>query len=408
MRRLLIIETDLILSMGYMRVFIVAGFDVERATSESRAIEAIGRFKPDAVLINLLFPPGNRGVKLIKWIRSEPSFRELPIVAYLREDLDDLAASAQLAGANECCVLGKTGVQDLLAAVQRLLGPPEPELPVAEEKVKSASPPSLPSALSPSSALAPPEPEPVQEIPPPKPPVQEEPASSHIQVLSKLKELSLFLFKSQNRSTRPPLIQELRRKTEVLMTEEAVRSLPALMSTAAALLALLKELAEKPDAINASSMRTINQSVNFFEELLKQPLAKSGESEHPFKVLAVDDEVIARRAVASALGLVQLTPESAKDPREGLELAKAARYDLFILDVNMPGMTGFELCEKLRHSALYKETPVIFVTANDGFDSRLRFARSGGDDFIAKPFLQTELAAKALIHLLSGRIRGLN
>jgi DNA-binding response OmpR family regulator len=85
-------------------------------------------------------------------------------------------------------------------------------------------------------------------------------------------------------------------------------------------------------------------------------------------------------------------------------LARAQRYDLFVLDVNMPGMTGFELCEKLRASSTYKETPVVFVTASDTFDSRLKFARSGGDDFIAKPFLRPELAAKALIHLLSRRL----
>ena len=69
----------------------------------------------------------------------------------------------------------------------------------------------------------------------------------------------------------------------------------------------------------------------------------------------------------------------------------------------MPGMTGFELCTKLRTLPLHKKTPVIFVTALTGFESRASSTMSGGNDFIAKPFLFIELAVKALLYILRAR-----
>jgi DNA-binding response OmpR family regulator len=70
----------------------------------------------------------------------------------------------------------------------------------------------------------------------------------------------------------------------------------------------------------------------------------------------------------------------------------------------MPGMTGFELCTKLRALPAHKKTPVIFVTALTDFESRTSSMMSGGNDFIAKPFLFLELAVKALVYVLRGRL----
>ena len=60
-------------------------------------------------------------------------------------------------------------------------------------------------------------------------------------------------------------------------------------------------------------------------------------------------------------------------------------------------MNGFELCTKLRTLPAYKKTPVVFVTSLNDFESRANSTMSGGNDFIAKPFLFIELAVKALV-----------
>jgi two-component system copper resistance phosphate regulon response regulator CusR len=71
----------------------------------------------------------------------------------------------------------------------------------------------------------------------------------------------------------------------------------------------------------------------------------------------------------------------------------------------MPGMNGYELCAKLRKLANHKKTPVVFVTSLTDFESRTHSTMSGGNDFIAKPFLFIELAVRALVYVLRGRLQ---
>ena len=70
----------------------------------------------------------------------------------------------------------------------------------------------------------------------------------------------------------------------------------------------------------------------------------------------------------------------------------------------MPNMTGFELCSKLRMLPAYAKTPVVFVTGLNDLENRANSTMSGGNDFIAKPFLFIELTVKALVHVLRGRL----
>ena len=70
-----------------------------------------------------------------------------------------------------------------------------------------------------------------------------------------------------------------------------------------------------------------------------------------------------------------------------------------MLDVDMPQLTGPEVCKKLRSLPLHAKTPVIFLTSLNRFDVRMSTAQSGGDDFVTKPFMPSELAVKALTHI---------
>ena len=70
----------------------------------------------------------------------------------------------------------------------------------------------------------------------------------------------------------------------------------------------------------------------------------------------------------------------------------------------MPNMNGYELCAKIRNLPAYKKTPVVFVTSLNDLEARANSTMSGGNDFIAKPFLFIELAVKALIYVLRGQL----
>ncbi len=122
-------------------------------------------------------------------------------------------------------------------------------------------------------------------------------------------------------------------------------------------------------------------------------------------ILVVDDEALACRTITYALKKAQLQSISVEDPNAALKLLSENKFDLVFLDVDMPGMNGFELCNKLRNLPLHKKTPVVFVTRLDDFNNRTKSMVAGGNDFIAKPFLFIELTVKALIHVLRGKFQ---
>ena len=93
-----------------------------------------------------------------------------------------------------------------------------------------------------------------------------------------------------------------------------------------------------------------------------------------------------------------------EDPSVALNLLAGSPFDLVVLDVDMPGLSGFDLCTRLRAFPAHAKTPVVFVTGLTDFESRARSTLSGGNDFIAKPFLFMELAVKALTHVLRGQL----
>jgi putative two-component system response regulator len=100
----------------------------------------------------------------------------------------------------------------------------------------------------------------------------------------------------------------------------------------------------------------------------------------------------------------RLAAVSFDNPQAAYGTLASDSFDLVFLDVDMPGMTGFELCTRLRALPKYKRTPVVFVTALTDFESRAQSTISGGNDLIAKPFLFVELAVKALLHVLRSRL----
>ena len=115
------------------------------------------------------------------------------------------------------------------------------------------------------------------------------------------------------------------------------------------------------------------------------------------KVLVVDDEENIRFLVESALQLADIDTASAEDGRAGLKAAAEYRPDLIVLDVMMPELDGFEVLQRLRDGG--SRTPVIFLTARDSTDDRVRGLTTGGDDYMVKPFAVAELVARVQLRL---------
>ena len=111
-------------------------------------------------------------------------------------------------------------------------------------------------------------------------------------------------------------------------------------------------------------------------------------------ILIVDDEYTGRQTLESVLEGEGYRLEMAEDGYQALEKAKMLLPDVILLDVMMPGLTGFEVCERIREDELLAEIPVIVLTALDDHKSMLKALKSGADDFISKPFDRHELRAR--------------
>ncbi len=121
------------------------------------------------------------------------------------------------------------------------------------------------------------------------------------------------------------------------------------------------------------------------------------------RLLVVEDNRDILANVADYLALKGYTVDCAQDGLTGLHLAASNPYDLIILDLMLPGIDGYTLCQRLRESER-RETPVIMLTARDTLDDRLQGFRAGTDDYLTKPFALPELAAR--IEAVLRRSRG--
>jgi two-component system KDP operon response regulator KdpE len=106
----------------------------------------------------------------------------------------------------------------------------------------------------------------------------------------------------------------------------------------------------------------------------------------------VDDEPAMRRALSASLTASGYLVEDAQDGEEAIEKARQQRFDLVLLDVNMPRIGGIEACRRMR--PLIRNAGIIMITVSDTLEDKVRALDSGADDYVTKPFLLKELLAR--------------
>lgn len=107
------------------------------------------------------------------------------------------------------------------------------------------------------------------------------------------------------------------------------------------------------------------------------------------RLLIVDDDADLRVLLAGYFRRLGFQVEDRENGTEALEPALTGRFDCFILDVSMPGLTGIELLKRLRDRGI--QTPALFLTAHDELDDKVAGFEAGADDYLAKPFNPREL-----------------
>ena len=114
------------------------------------------------------------------------------------------------------------------------------------------------------------------------------------------------------------------------------------------------------------------------------------------RILIVEDEVSIAELEKDYLELSGFEVEIESDGMNGLARALAEEFDLFILDLMLPGIDGFEICKQIREK---KNTPILMVSAKKDDIDKIRGLGLGADDYVTKPFSPSELVARVKAHL---------
>ena len=116
-------------------------------------------------------------------------------------------------------------------------------------------------------------------------------------------------------------------------------------------------------------------------------------------ILVIDDDDLVSRTLQRALKHYDYQVMTASSGIEGLQLARRHRPDLFILDIMMPGVDGYQVCRQIRGDPLLQDAPVLFLTAKAKDEDKIEGFRAGGDDYLVKPFnmQELELRVKAIL-----------
>ena len=220
-------------------------------------------------------------------------------------------------------------------------------------------------------------------------------------------ELCQTILQISNQETRQTLLADGFLRINSLIAKSGPEVVHPAYQMSAALEGLFRKMLQNSKHATPSALATVATAVDLLNDLCVPGLKADLAINPPIHMLVVDDDLVARRALVSALQTAFKKPESAENGEAALALALEKPFDVIFLDVVMPGMDGFEVCARIRDTVPNHATPVVFVTGHDDFDARAQMSRNGGNDLMGKPFLTSEITVKALTFALRGRLQQL-
>ena len=112
------------------------------------------------------------------------------------------------------------------------------------------------------------------------------------------------------------------------------------------------------------------------------------------RVLLIEDEPTLAKSVELMLRSESFDVTTVEDGEAGLRVARAEQYGIILLDLNLPGMDGYNVLQQLRSRPATRDIPIVVLTAKGDEDNEVRVFELGADDFITKPFRARALSAR--------------
>jgi CheY-like chemotaxis protein len=422
-KHILIVDDDAVILRIYQDGLASRGFKVTTAVDGLAALKAMKQALPDLLVLDLMMPKLS-GVDVLKFVRADPSLSAVPVIVFSNAFMNEIAIEANNLGVKKAllkirCTPARLAevIEDVLAGRespddpnQLLVTHPAPP-PVSQEPVPGEAG-SEPTGSPPGARLSD---QAGQLVASAEAPVSRDPRSAESELRIKvrrdflmhgpdsaasLRALCDSLAAARTEADRSLRLNNLFRKVHFLVASAGMAGCPEISHLASVFEALLYDLMAKPQAFSPSVLRTCDQTVALFPVLYQRARDSLVPLEFAANVLAVDDDPVCNRLVVAALRHAQLQAVSVDQVQHVLPTLKQTKFDLILLDVEMPGASGFEMCRLIRRLPGYEKIPVIYVTSHDDFANRQSGIASGGDDLISKPILPLELAVKVVTHLL--------
>jgi len=377
MKKILLVDDDALVLELYRKRLAQGGFEVRTAVDGLEAIKELGAFTPDFIVLDLMMPRLS-GADVLKFIRAKPALTKVPVAVLTNAFMSDQARAVNALGVERAIVKGDCTPAKMLEIASQILG-------LSGSTTATPPPQTADTALSNAEA---------------REAFFQEAAAE----FTDLRTVSQEFAQDPAAAGRSGNLQEFCRQTHHLAGAAALARCQPIALLSGALEALLFELGEKPQFINPSTTRTVSKAVEFLGLLIENARIGRRTDMLVGEVLVVDDDPLANRIALAALGRAKLTARALESPLAALDLLTQQHFDLILLDVEMPQLSGFELCRKIRDLPGYDQTPIIYVTSHADFENRARSIGYGGHDLIAKPIFPIELAVKAVLHLIRGKL----
>jgi CheY-like chemotaxis protein len=408
MKRVLLVDDDPLILRAYQESLSHHGFQVDTANDGLSAMKALSTAPPDVVVLDLMMPMFS-GVDVLKFIRAQADLGRLPVIVLSNCYMDDVSRQAEAAGVHSTLLKAHTTPTVLTDAIQAALcrtdlpaAQTQPDATISQNTLESATPPEELSApadqsTSPDGST--------REDPPVRTHACRDFLAAGASQCAALRKLFQAFSGASSNSDRDRRLQDLYRKVHFLTATAGLVECQAVALLASVFEGMLYSLMDRPSLIAPSTTQTMRQTIDFFEALFERPPEVPAAAPQAFEVLAVDDDPLANRVAAGAFQLAQVKVQTTEDSLVAWQWVNRKQFHLVLLDIEMPGLGGYDFCRRLRGLPDYRDIPVIFVTVHTDFESRAQSVLNGGDDLIAKPVLPIELAVKTVTHLLRSRLQ---
>src|SRR6266850_6932484 len=347
-RTIFLVDDDSSAVNLYSRGLEQAGFSTASAFDTEKALKALPNLCADLIILDLMLPKRG-GFQLLEAIRSDTRHKDTPVLVLSNTYLPEMTQRALRDGGNAAVPRSECTSSELISVSRQLVGITD----AAGAEVGGSG-----TADSPARNQV------------------EEPAAAGLaeqlkkdlmeaggNEVAAIRQYCLRYVELAGTEEGKELLDKVYQSVRFLSTRAGLAGCGKIAQLTGAIEAMLfDQVSRLNGGMSPSSIQTLIQAVNCLGRLFTSGNSESADATCKASVLLVDDDEICNMANEVALKRANYDTDSVTCGSSALMLLKDEPFDLILLDINMPGMSGIEVCQKLRRIPHHKDTPVIFVT----------------------------------------------